>query len=247
MSLSQHSRPSGLRASRWAGNIKNGAIIDMDPLEYLFLQMKLEGKGYNQDGVLSSLGPGSEDIPQVILAKGNDGQQKSFYGSSIPREIQKDINHHKITFSDSEQLIGQIRSHNIQIKVGRYKTYIFPDIIEEQDTNGVLRLSKSDTRAKDFGFSELGNSVYALLREGVIVSACVSTRENNECAESWVFTSPENRRKGFAQKVVLAWAKETIGSRIIPFYSHENDNIPSMELANKLGLIPVFEEISIYT
>jgi hypothetical protein len=219
----------------------------MDTLEYLFLQMKLEGKGYNQDGLLSSLGPGSEDIPLVILAKGNDGQQISFYGSALPRKIQKDIKNHKITFSDSEQLIGQIRSHNVQIKVGHYKTYIFPDIIEKQNSNEVLRLSRSDTRVKDFGFSGLGNSIYALLREGVIVSACVSTRENNECAESWVFTSLENRRKGFAKKVVLAWAKENIGSRIIPFYSHENDNIPSMELAKKLGLIPVFEEISIIT
>jgi hypothetical protein len=219
----------------------------MDPLEYLFLQMKLEGKGYNQDGVLSSLGPGSEDIPLVILAKGSDGQQISFYGSSIPSKIQNDINNQKITFSESEQLFEQIRSHNISIKVGRYKTYIFPEIIEEQNTNGVLCLSKSDTRVKDYGFSGLGNSIYAILREGVIVSACVSTRENNECAESWVFTSSENRRKGFAQKVVLAWAKGNRGSGIIPFYSHENDNIPSMELAIKLGLIPVFEEISLFT
>ena len=164
----------------------------------------------------------------------------------MPKKIQKDIQIHEITFSDSEQLIGQMRSHNIPIKVGRYKTYIFPDSMEERNTNGVLRLSRSDTRVKDFGFGELGNSIYALLREGVIVSACVSARENNECAESWVFTSPENRRKGFAQKVVLAWAKEKIGSGIIPFYSHEDDNIPSMELANKLGLIPVFEEISIF-
>jgi RimJ/RimL family protein N-acetyltransferase len=208
--------------------------------------MKLEGKGYNQDGVLSSLGPGSEDIPLVILAKGNDGQQISFYGPSIPSKIQNAIKKHEITFTDSEQLIGQMRSHNISIKVGRYKTYIFHEKLMEQNTNEVLRISKSDTRVKDFGFSGLGNSIYALLRKGVIVSACVSTRENNECAESWVFTSPENRRNGFAQKVVLAWAKENIGSRIIPFYSHENDNIPSMELANKLGLIPVFEEISIY-
>jgi RimJ/RimL family protein N-acetyltransferase len=217
----------------------------MDPLEYLFLQMKLEGKGYNQDGLLSSLGPGSEDIPLIILAKGNDGKQISFYSSSTPSEIQNDIKNHKITFSDSEQLIGQIHSHNIPIKVGRYKTYIFPEIIEEQNTNEVLCLSKSDTRVIDFGFSGLGNSIYTLLRDGVIVAACVSTRENNECAESWVFTSPENRRKGFAQKVVLAWAKGNRGSGIIPFYSHENDNIPSMELASKLGLIPVFEEISI--
>jgi hypothetical protein len=149
----------------------------MDPLEYLFLQMKLEGKGYNQDGLLSSLGPGSEDIPLIILAKGNDGHQISFYSSSTPSKIQNDIKNHKITFSDSEQLIGQIRSNNIPIKVGCYKTYIFPEIIEEQNTNEVLRLSKSDTRVIDFDISGLGNSIYTLLRDGVIVSACVSTRE----------------------------------------------------------------------
>jgi RimJ/RimL family protein N-acetyltransferase len=217
----------------------------MNPLEYLFLQMKLEGKGYNQDGLLTSLGPGSEDIPLVILAKGNDGQQLSFYGSSLPSKIKDDIASHTITFSDGEQLIGQIRSHNIPVKVGHYKTYIFPDLFEEQNTNGVICLSKTDERVKNFGFGELGNSVFAFLSGGVIISACVSTRQNNESAESWVYTSPENRRMGFAQKVVMAWSIENKLLNLIPFYSHEIENIPSMKLANKLGLIPVFEEISI--
>ena len=67
------SRARRLNPRRWGGNGKD-AIIDMDPLDYLFLQMKLEGKGHTQDGLLSSLGPGSEDIPLVILAKGNDGR-----------------------------------------------------------------------------------------------------------------------------------------------------------------------------
>jgi RimJ/RimL family protein N-acetyltransferase len=217
----------------------------MDPIEYLFLQMKLEGKGYNQDGLITSLGPVSEDIPLVILAKVNDGKQVSFYGSSLPIEIQDDISSQKITFSDGKQLFGKIRSNNIPVRVGHYKTYIFPDIFEEQNTNEVICLSKTDTRAKDFGFDKLGNSVYALLSGGVIISACVSTRQNNECAESWVYTSPENRRMGFAKKVVIAWAKENKLSNIIPFYSHEIDNIASMKLANKLGLMPVFEEVII--
>jgi hypothetical protein len=34
-------------------------------------------------------------------------------------------------------------------------------------------------------------------------------------------------------------------AKLVPFYSHKLENIASAGLANKLGLIPIFEEIVI--
>jgi predicted GNAT family acetyltransferase len=80
---------------------------------------------------------------------------------------------------------------------------------------------------------------------GVILSACVSIRQNTECAEAWLFTAAEHRRKGLAQLVVTAWARDMMKAKLGPFYSHKLENIASVRLANKLGLVPVFEEIVI--
>jgi predicted GNAT family acetyltransferase len=60
-----------------------------------------------------------------------------------------------------------------------------------------------------------------------------------------VYTNPEYRKQGFAQKVVNTWAGSLIDAGKVPFYSHKIENAASANLARKLGLRPVFEEISI--
>jgi hypothetical protein len=45
--------------------------------------------------------------------------------------------------------------------------------------------------------------------------------------------------------VVSAWARSLMDARKIPFYSHEAGDELCTGLANRLGLEPVFEEISI--
>jgi predicted GNAT family acetyltransferase len=104
---------------------------------------------------------------------------------------------------------------------------------------------RDDPKIKSFGFDQLADKVYAVEQDGVILSACVSVRQNAKCAESWVFTASEHRGRGLAQLAVTAWAKNVMQDGIIPFCSHKIDNTASANLANKLRLIPVFEEIGI--
>jgi hypothetical protein len=219
----------------------------MDPLEYLHIQMRLEGKGLSQDGLLTSLGPDGEDIPLVILAKTEIGQQVTYFSNSLPSKLRIEIlNRCRDSETPAiEAILCQLRTNGIPIKLGHYKTYIFPKTFVVEKPSEVACLPMTDSRVKIFGFGGFTNSVFAILSGGVVISACVSTRQNEECAESWVFTSPEYRRMGFAQKVIIAWAIENKESNIIPFYSHKIDNLPSAKLANKLGLIPIYEEISI--
>ena len=109
----------------------------------------------------------------------------------------------------------------------------------------VICVSKHDPKVTAFGFDSFAEEVYAIERNGVLVSACVSTRENKECGEAWVYTDIDFRNQGLAQKVVNVWAGSLMDAAKVPFYSHVRENVSSASLARKLGLQPVFEEISI--
>lgn len=219
----------------------------MDPLEYLHLQMRLEGKIFSADGLITRLGPESENTPLVLIAKTENGRQVAYFGESLPgnrrRELVESLE--KSTFPAMGIMFDQFQSYGIPVKVGHYKTYIVPNTFFIEVPREVKCLCKDDGKVKEFGFGGFDNSVYAIEIGGKIISACVSTRQNGECAESWVYTSPEYRRMGFARKVVGAWAIKNSESNIIPFYSHKIDNLPSAQFANRLGLKPQFEEISI--
>jgi predicted GNAT family acetyltransferase len=106
-------------------------------------------------------------------------------------------------------------------------------------------LSKQDARVKAFGFDGFAEQVYAVEQNGGLASACVSTRENHACGEAWVYSAPEYRRQGFAQRAVRAWARSLLEAGKVPFYSHSIKNEASASLARKLGLLPLFEEIAI--
>ena len=109
----------------------------------------------------------------------------------------------------------------------------------------VLCLSKHDLKVNAFRFDGFAENVYAMECDGNLVSACVSTHENEECGEAWVYTDAAYRHQGFAQKVVNAWARSLMEAGKVPFYSHRIENIASSNLAKKLGLQSVFEEIAI--
>jgi predicted GNAT family acetyltransferase len=102
--------------------------------------------------------------------------------------------------------------------------------------------SQEDSKVIAFGFNGLADKVFAIEKDGMLVSACVSSRQNSKSAEAWVFTHPGYRRKGFAQQVVTAWAGSLLKEGLVPFYSYEVENTNSALLAKRLKLIQVFEE-----
>ena len=103
-------------------------------------------------------------------------------------------------------------------------------------------LDRTDPKVIAFEFHGFTDKVYAIENEEMILSACVSSRQNHKAAEAWVMTNPDHRKKGLARQVVVAWAEGIRQDRLIPFYSHNSKNINSAMLAKSLGLTPVFEE-----
>ena len=216
-------------------------------LDYLHLQMKLEGIVLSRNGVITRLSPYCEDMPLVLLAQTHDGKSVTYFSDTLPVELQRKLiaDASKFEFPKVEVLLEPIRAFGIQLKVGHFKTYIFPERYTKAEAKGAQRFPKDGPRIRDFGFQDLADTVYAIGNGKEILSACVSARQNNKSAEAWVFITPEHRRKGLAQIVVSAWATAILKEGIVPFYSHEIQNLLSAGLAKRLELIPVFEEITV--
>ncbi len=209
--------------------------------------MRLEGIRLNQNSLLGSTLPQGDDLPLVLVAQTSDGHVVTYFSERLSVEFRDGLFAcaNQIEFPNVDAILKLFNSHDIQPEVGHFETYVFPEHFAMMDVTRVKCFHKDDPKVKDFGFDNFADQVYAVEDGSAILSACVSVRHDSESAESWVFTALEHRRKGLGQLVVAAWAKSILLAGIVPFYSHRIQNIASAKLANKLGLIPAFEEISI--
>jgi hypothetical protein len=217
----------------------------MQPIDFLHLQMKLEGIGLDGNGHLIPLFTNVEEFPLFLFAQSNDGETVCHFAASLPGELQTVLTElfPDLRFPNVQEIAVLFERYNVPSNIGHFKTYRFPDSCQGMIENDVKTFSKNDACIRAFGFGELADIVYAVEQNGVILSACVSTRQDDSSAEAWVMTLPEQRGKGLGSSVVSRWASGISRAGLIPFYSHEIDNIPSTRLAKRLGLIPIFEEI----
>ncbi|MEM9296426.1 MAG: GNAT family N-acetyltransferase [Planctomycetota bacterium] len=73
---------------------------------------------------------------------------------------------------------------------------------------------------------------------GVPVSVCFCARSSPSAAEAGVNTAPAYRGRGYAGRVVAAWARRVSAQGRTPRYSTRWDNLASRRVASKLGLTP---------
>ena len=217
----------------------------MNSLDYLHLQLRLEGKEVVHGNLLRQVEsvPG-EAMPLMILAKLVEEQVVAFYDESLSPELCAKLSGqiHSAEDTNIQPILHILHSQGFVVEVAHYKTYVFPENFKGLAVQEVKQFSNRDSQVKAFGFNSFAEEVYAAERDGRIVSACVSARENDFCGEAWVYTADGNRRQGFAQRVVSAWAGSLLSANKIPFYSHKMENTASANLAKRLGLETVFEE-----
>lgn len=217
-------------------------------MDYLYLQLRLEGKSVTSDDCLHQVEdvPG-EDMPLMIVARLADGPIVSYYDESLPRDLYAGLKDRigECEFPGIDPPLDFLKSAGLSIEVGHYKTHVFPEHIAASINPDVKSLPSDHPLVQAFGFGAFAGNVHAIERGGGIVSACMSVRENRQCGEAWVYTDPQYRNQGFARQAVSAWAQNLLMAGKVPFYSHIITNIASANLAKRLGLQPVFEEISI--
>ncbi|OGO28087.1 MAG: hypothetical protein A2136_05750 [Chloroflexi bacterium RBG_16_54_11] len=78
--------------------------------------------------------------------------------------------------------------------------------------------------------------VLAVFDGGAPISVCFSARRSQLAAEAGVETALGFRGRGLASRVTAAWALAIRAWGMVPFYSTDWSNTPSLSLARKLGL-----------
>lgn len=220
----------------------------MNPLEYLHLQLRLEGKEVITGNLLRQVEiVPDEEMPLMAIALLLSNELVAYYEEAIDHELRKQLDDQVLglVFPEVKSIIDKLKSRNIEVEFGHYKTYAFPKRYEDSEADEVKRYSKVDPKIQTFGFGSFTEQVHAIERDGKIVSACVSVKENDRCGEAWVLTDKNYRQQGLAQKVVSMWARDLMKIGKIPLYSHKITNTGSAKLAKRLGLEPVFEEITV--
>ena len=218
----------------------------MNPLETLQLQLRLEGKEIVDGDLLRQVEavPG-EDMPLMIIAQLADGQVVTCYDESLEPDLRLGLtkSSQAIRFPKIDPLLEFLNTRKILFEVGHYKTNLFPQNFTVENVHPVKSYSRQHPLVETFGFGNLAEYVYSIEQDEKIVSACVSAREDERCGEAWVYTDPRYRHHGFARQVVSVWAQDMIVAGKIPFYSHKIENLASANLARRLSLEPLFEEI----
>ena len=218
----------------------------MNPIDYLHLQLRLEGKGVIGSDLLRQVEevPGEQN-PFLLLAQFSDMQSVAYFNETLDSNLLAELSGliQQVSFPKIGRLLEYLKERNIRVETGHYKTYLFPAQAAGPDDANVTCRFREDPGVQAFGFGGFAERVYVIERSGNIAAACVSARENDSCGEAWVFTDPAFRHQGLAQRVVGVWARQLIRAGKVPFYSHKIENTASAKLAARLGLEPVFQEI----
>ena len=220
----------------------------MKPLEALQLQLRLEGFEIADGNRLRQVEiVRGEEMPVMLLAQLADGQVAAYFDESLRQGLVLELMEQMqlIHLPSIDPLRKILNAHNIPFQVGHYRTNLFTPTFLEFMSLDVERRTKEDPQVQEFGFGEFAGQVYVIERDGKVVSACVSTHENERCGEAWVCTDSQYRHHGLARQVVNAWAGDMLAAGKVPFYSHKIENVASAGLAKHLGLMPAFEEIVI--
>jgi len=213
----------------------------MNTPEIVQRNLAMDGLGITTDGLLTSLDESITDkMPHLLILIHEQGYSL-FPRHNLPAHLRGALMKlsPELAFHDPGKIKAILAADAPCPEVWTGRSYTFPALRAEDYPSSVVRLSEAqrDLIVKyDPNLNPSQVTVCAMLADGKIVSACVSSRENAIGAEAWVQTLPAYRRRGYARQVTTAWAFHLQQEGKIPFYSHHSDNLPSHALAHSLGL-----------
>ena len=193
------------------------------------LQLELERIGVKEGNILVRIpGDNPDDIPRFLVVEFEDKYEAFFRHDLLP-EVRSRLAalHMERTFRDRDRVAEILAAESACKEVSHFTTYVFPEERSPDQYPDAARLP---------GANGIGRPVFGIADGGRTVCACSSVRENEKCAEAYVWTEPRYRRRGYARQAVLAWAHELQQRGKLPFYSHEVGNLASQAVARSLGL-----------
>jgi len=217
----------------------------MEPVQLIHMQLAIECIGLDEDGLLIRVpGPDPDEIARVYAYR-YEGRYITTFRRDLPASIRKQIRAlgAETVYHDSEAVKALLATAAPCSEVGVFYTYVFPDTLGPRQFPDVVRLGEADEgliEAYRAGMNVTERAVFAVIRDGMIVSTCGSVREDGDAGECYVFTVPEYRRRGYGRQVTAAWGHHVTEHGKVAFYSHATENVASQSVARSLGLRPAF-------
>ena len=113
--------------------------------------------------------------------------------------------------------------------------FVVADGVEGIEAHNLdLLRSHFPDEVRDF---EARRPVYAVVKDGVAVAICFSSRTFGPGTPAGVFTVEAHRGRGHARRLVSAWAAEVARLGSIPLYGTTWDNAASRAIAARLGAV----------
>lgn len=219
----------------------------MNTLDLIRLHLELECIGMDAEDQLHRIPCTHPDtVPRVYAVRCDKGNLL-FFRRDTPQTIRERIARMPFdkffTHPDMVNRVMAAHSACMEIYIGR--SYVFPTGLNDFLYPDVVRLSCIDralVRRYDPELNLHQREVFGILVDGMVVSTCESSRENNAAGEAWVRTLEAYRRRGYARQVTLAWAHSLQQQGKVPFYSHNWENAASCAVAQSLRLVQYIED-----
>ena len=223
----------------------------MNGLELLHLQFSLQRIGFDGEGNLIRLpGPNPDGVPRFYLGELDSGVV-TYCSANMPRTVCDQLKALPLLQArDDTSAVCAILTHHAPCEgIWRGTSAVVTRPIADDEHRDVRLLDprhasqRALLEAFDAEMAGYGWPAYAVVRNGRVVSACVSSREDERAGEAWVQTLAEERGHGYARQAVAAWAHALQRAGKLPFYSHGADNVASAGVARSLGLIPYLRDV----
>ncbi len=191
------------------------------PDDLIKLQINLEYQ-LDREGLLVPF-PGSSEQALYIVYRSDKGYTH-FFSYLLPLEIRWAllVLDPKHAFDQADEVIKLISNPNQQCTGGEdiFWSGYFSKTPEEEDCLEVIH--------------QAGHWVINV--DDRTVCQAMSIRQNECCAEVYVETLADYRRRGYARQAVAAWAIDVLNYQRVALYSYRKQNQPSAALARSLGI-----------
>jgi hypothetical protein len=213
-------------------------------LELLALQFSLQRIGLDPEGRLVRLpGPNPDGLPRLYGARFQGGSAV-YFRADVPGDLRQRLAMFtpERMRSDEAAVCAILAAQAPCGVIWRGTSGVAIRTIASSEHLGVRTLhpaipaERALLEAFDPEVAGYGWPAYVVEREGRVVSACVSSREDGRAGEAWVQTRPEARQLGYARQVTAAWAHALQEAGKLAFYSYSDENAASAGVARSLGL-----------
>lgn len=206
---------------------------------------------HDEDGHLERVNePDGAPAPRFFLGRTRDGDVWRFrrdVDHDIRRDLEAAIQSDVLTKDAPDSPLSASRYEKILARSALVqKTWLgpafcFPD--ELPGTAGTILVTDDNADflrpllAAWVPDTRLCQPMFALIVDDSAVAVCASVRRTSDAHEAGVDTAPSHRGRGYAPRVVSAWARAVRDMGRVPLYSTSWKNEASRAVARKLALI----------